>query len=150
MRDGGCEDVVVVLGACISEVPQAEVVVNPRWRSGLASSLATGLEYLTGLDSVDRVIITLVDEPDVAPADVRQLLASTSRLAAIRYGDQWSHPVLIHSSHWRSLRQNLVGDKGARSYLMAHHDELALFPSSNLAGFEDLDYRPGSGPKGGN
>lgn len=142
VRDGGCEHVLVVLGAYVSEVPHAEVIHNPNWRSGLASSLSAGLDHLARLDSVDRVIITLVDEPNIAPADIRQLLTSDSRLAATEYGHQWSHPVLIHSSHWQALRQALAGDRGARLYLMAHRDELVLYPSTNLAGLDDIDFRP--------
>ena len=45
-RDGGCEHVLVVLGAHVCEVPSAEVIHNPRWRSGLASSLSAGLNHL--------------------------------------------------------------------------------------------------------
>lgn len=140
--DGGCEHVLVVLGASVTEVPNATVIENPAWDSGLSSSLAAGLDHLIGMDSVDRVIITLVDEPNIAPADIRQLLTSSSRLAATLYGNQWSHPVLIHSSHWRPLRQALAGDRGARPYLMEHRDELTLYQSRNPTGLDDLDYQP--------
>lgn len=142
VREGGCERVLVVLGAFVCEVPDAEVIHNPKWHSGLASSLSAGLSYLAGLESVDRVIITLVDEPNIAPADIQRLLASTSPLAATLYGNQWSHPILIHSSHWNPLQETLVGDRGARAYLMAHKDQLTLYQTSNLAGLADLDYIP--------
>lgn len=141
-REGGCDRVLVVLGAQMCEVPSAEVIHNPQWRSGLASSLSVGLNALASMGSVDRVIITLVDEPNIAPADIRQLVRSTSRLAATVYGDQWSHPVLIHSSHWNALLQRLEGDRGARRYLMEHLDELSFYQSSNLAGLEDIDFQP--------
>ena len=141
-RAGGCERVLVVLGAGASEVPSAEVVHNPQWRSGLASSLSVGLNRLASLGSVDRVIITLVDEPNIAPADIQQLMTSKSRLAATMYGDQWSHPVLIHSSHWNALQQKLTGDRGARPYLMEHLDELTFYQASHMAGLEDVDFQP--------
>lgn len=141
-REGGCDHVLVVLGADVCEVPSAEVIHNPDWRFGLASSLSVGLKQLASLGSVDRVIITLVDEPHIAPADVRQLVTSTSRLAATMYGDQWSHPVLIHSSHWDALLHGLSGDRGARRYLLEHLDELTLYPGSHLRGLEDIDFQP--------
>lgn len=141
-RAGGCDHVLVVLGAHLCEVPSAEVIHNPGWRTGLASSLSVGLKHLAGLGSVDRVIITLVDEPHIAPADIRQLVTSASPLAATLYGDQWSHPVLIHSSHWDALLQRLAGDRGARPYLLEHLDELTLYPTSHLAGLEDIDFQP--------
>ena len=143
-RDGGCDDVLVVLGAYVGEVPFAEVIYNPKWRSGLASSLSAGLTRLASMESVDRVIITLVDEPYIAAADIQQLVTSTSRLAAIRYGDEWSHPVLVHRSHWKALLQTLGGDRGARRYLMEHLDELTCYPAGNLAGLEDIDFQPGT------
>jgi len=149
-RDGGCEHVLVVLGAHVCEVPSAEVIHNPRWRSGLASSLSAGLNHLASLESVDRAIITLVDEPNIAPADIEQLVRSTSPLAATMYGDQWSHPVLINSSHWNALLQALNGDHGARPYLMEHIDELTLYPGSNLSGLEDVDFQPEPPLRGGN
>jgi len=141
-RDGGCEHVLVVLGAHVCEVPSAEVIHNPRWRSGLASSLSAGLNHLASLESVDRAIITLVDEPNIAPADIQKLVTSTSQLAATTYGDQWSHPVLIHSNHWNALQQKLTGDRGARLYLLEHVHELTLYPTNNLAGLEDVDFQP--------
>lgn len=141
-RAGGCERVLVVLGADVCEVPFADVVHNPAWRSGMASSLSVGLSELANLETVDRAIITLVDEPNIAPADIRQLLASPSRLAATIYGDQWSHPVLIHSSHWSALQQNLTGDRGARRYLLEHLDELTFYRATDMAGLEDVDFQP--------
>lgn len=141
-REGGCDRVLVVLGAHICEVPSAEVIHNPDWRSGLASSLSAGLNHLARLESVDRVVITLVDEPNIAPADIRQLVTSTSQLAATLYGSEWSHPVLIHSSHWNALLERLDGDRGARPYLLEHRDELTLYRGTHVAGLEDLDFQP--------
>lgn len=141
-RAGGCEHVLVVLGAYICEVPYAEVIRNPQWRSGLASSLSAGLNHLASLKTVDRAIITLVDEPNIAPADIQQLIASPCHLAATLYGDHWSHPVLIHSSHWNALQQKLAGDCGARGYLNEHRNEVKFYQSDNLAGIEDVDFQP--------
>ena len=42
LREGGCDPVLVVLGAWVGDVPGAEVVVNADWASGLGSSLEPG------------------------------------------------------------------------------------------------------------
>ena len=47
LRLGGCDPVVVVLGAAVVEVPGADlVVVNPDWATGMGSSLRAGLAAL--------------------------------------------------------------------------------------------------------
>ena len=43
LRDGGCNDVVVVLGAWVGDVPRAVVVENLEWPTGMGSSLRAGL-----------------------------------------------------------------------------------------------------------
>ena len=82
---GGCDEVVVVLGAeaarvaAAADLTTARVVVNPDWATGMASSLragvATALEPHDG-EAPARVVVAHVDQPGVAPADVARLLAA--------------------------------------------------------------------------
>lgn len=46
LREGGCNPVLVVLGAAVVPVRGAVVVRNPDWRTGMGSSLRTGLAAL--------------------------------------------------------------------------------------------------------
>jgi CTP:molybdopterin cytidylyltransferase MocA len=46
LREASCDPVVVVLGAWVGDVPDADVVLNDQWRSGMGSSLCRGLEHL--------------------------------------------------------------------------------------------------------
>ena len=75
---GGCDDVLVVLGAAADRVrataPALRYVDNPDWPTGMASSLRAGLVALAGTEAVAAVIL-LVDMPGVTPAAVRQIAA---------------------------------------------------------------------------
>ena len=54
LREGGCDPVLVVLGAWVGDVPGAEVVVNADWASGLGSSLRAGLRAAEAYPACDR------------------------------------------------------------------------------------------------
>ena len=75
----GADEVVVVLGADADAVRAAladlpiHVALNPGWESGLASSLAAGLEEASG----DAVLVVLGDQP-VADAKVLAALEHRS------------------------------------------------------------------------
>jgi CTP:molybdopterin cytidylyltransferase MocA len=77
LREAGCHPVIVVLGAWVGEVPDAVVVVNDDWRSGMGSSLRAGLAALSSYDEVDCVVVTLVDLPGLTVPAVTRLLAAT-------------------------------------------------------------------------
>lgn len=144
LRQGGCPRVVVVLGAWIGTVAEAEVVVNSNWSTGMSSSLRAGLAHLqaehtleTSLTSARRAVITLVDLPGLTAAAVAHLCAQPESLLAARYGDQQGHPVLIGQQHWPALMTELKGDSGARNYLK--RQRARLVPLGHLASGEDLD-----------
>ncbi|MGW6229093.1 nucleotidyltransferase family protein, partial [Cellulosimicrobium cellulans] len=113
---GGCDAVVVVLGAEAERVrsgsrlddPRVRVVDNPGWSSGMASSLRVGVAAALALAPA-RVVVAHVDQPGVVPDDVARLLAAhrPGRVAASRWADavgpeapartdrpRWSHPLL--------------------------------------------------------
>ncbi|MGV0602159.1 NTP transferase domain-containing protein, partial [Mycolicibacterium pulveris] len=66
LHSGGCDDVVVVLGAAVVDVPApARAVVAEDWATGLSASLRAGL---TAADA-DYAVLLTVDTPDIG-ADV--------------------------------------------------------------------------------
>jgi CTP:molybdopterin cytidylyltransferase MocA len=120
---GGCERVVVVLGAAADEaralVPddaRVEAVVAPRWSDGIGESLRTGLEHATG----DAALVTLVDLPGTPVSVVERVLHARGPLRQAVFGGRPGHPVLVAAEHWEPLRSTLRGDRGARPYLVAH------------------------------
>lgn len=123
VRDGGCEPVVVVAGAAALDVPDAIVVDNPLWATGMGSSLRTGLAALPA--GVDAAVIVLVDTPWIRPEAVRLLIAVHGRgaeLAVATYAGERGHPVLVGRKHWLGVAETAVGDIGARDYLANHPD----------------------------
>lgn len=123
LLDGGCDRVVVVLGAAAQEarvlVPDDErvtAVVADRWADGLGESLRTGLAHATG----DAAVVTLVDLPGTPTGVIERLLARTGDLRQAVYGGRPGHPVYLAAGHWAPLAEGLHGDRGARAYLLQH------------------------------
>lgn len=123
------ERVVAVLGAAAEEVLEAvefgdaDVVINPEWEEGLASSLRVGLDALSRDARIDAAFLALGDQPGV-PEDVPgRLLAEyrTQRSHAVvpKYRYARGNPVLADRRLWPRL-MSLVGDEGARRLLQAH------------------------------
>lgn len=149
LREGGCDPVVLVLGAAADQVRaqadtgQAIVVTNPRWPSGMGSSLRAGLTTLAATD-VDAVVVLLVDTPGVTATAVRRMrgLRSPDVLAVASYQGQPGHPVLIGREHWAGVAEAARGDVGARDYLTRHQDIVVRVPCEDIAVGADIDVPP--------
>lgn len=143
LREGGCDDVVVVLGAAIVDVPPpARAVVAGDWSDGLSASVRAGV--LAAGATSGFVALTTVDTPDVSAATVRRVLAaacaSESGLARARYGGRPGHPVAIARRHWPQLLATLSGDDGAGPFLNGRDDVVAV-ECADLATGRDIDER---------
>lgn len=140
LRDGGCPDVTVVLGAAATQASEllrseedhdqpATLVPVDDWRAGVSASLRTGLRALRARGDVDAVIVTLVDTPRLPPSAVARVLGGTGTgvgtesLRRAVYDGRPGHPVLIGRAHWDALDVELAGDRGAGEYLRAHGAE---------------------------
>lgn len=147
LREGGCDPVVVVLGAAADEVrtraelPGSVIVVNPDWASGMGSSLRVGLDALAATTAT-AVVVLLVDTPGVTSAAVARLaaLAAPDALAVATYQGERGHPVLLGRSHWAGAAALAVGDVGARAYLRRH--PVQEVPCDDIADGTDLDQPP--------
>lgn len=146
LADGGCDDVVVVLGAAVVDVPApARAAVAPEWATGMSASLRAGLDAAEG---AGWVVLHLVDTPDVGAAVVRRVLAAAgSGLARAVYRGRPGHPVVIAAEHWPALRATLTGDQGARAFLSSRADVVAV-ECGDLASGVDID-EPVDGPSAG-
>ncbi|HEX3289030.1 MAG TPA: NTP transferase domain-containing protein, partial [Mycobacterium sp.] len=121
LSDGGCDDVVVVLGAAVVDVPApARPVVAPEWTQGMGASLRAGISSLKSGPAEYAVLMT-VDTPDIGADVVRRVLAaaraSSSGIARAAYGRRPGHPVVIARRHWPELVASAVGDQGGKSFL---------------------------------
>jgi nicotine blue oxidoreductase len=153
LRDGGAAPVVVVLGAAAARVRDAArldgcvVVDNPRWETGMGSSLRVGLATLAGTAAV-AVVVLLVDMPGVTAAAVRRVAgrAAPDALVMAGYGPRRGHPVLLGREHWAPVARSASGDVGARRYLREHAAEVQLVPCDDVADDGDLDVAGGGDP----
>ncbi len=140
LSGGGCGDVIVVLGAAVVDVPPpARAVVATDWQRGMGASLRAGLRA-TG-DAHYAVVLT-VDTPDIGAEVVNRVLAaareSDSGIARATYAGRPGHPVVIGRRHWAGVLETLHGDEGARRFLAARTDVVAV-DCADLATGVDID-----------
>ena len=151
---GGCEEVVVVIGAAADEARAllrdepvtVTVTVALDWAAGMGSSLRAGLNAIAD-SKADAAIVHLVDLPDVGPDVVRRMLTRSAAavLARAAYGRGPGHPVLLGRDHWNAIAQECAGDAGARAYLARHIVD--QIDCSDLATGVDIDEPGANVPK---
>lgn len=129
IRDGGCDPVVVVLGAAADAAARlvpagASVVRAEGWSEGVSASLRAGLEAVAST-SASAVVVVPVDTPDLPAAAVTRVAARASHgaLAFAAYDGAPGHPVVIGRDHWAAVAAAVSGDVGARPYLREHDAE---------------------------
>lgn len=117
LRNGGCDDVVVVIGA---EAPRARALLGdlPVFiveAAGMSASLRAGLGAVG--EDADAVLVHRVDLPDVGPEVVARMIrdAPPGALARAVYAGRPGHPVLIGRDHWKGVLEGTVDE-----YLVAH------------------------------
>jgi CTP:molybdopterin cytidylyltransferase MocA len=148
LTEGGCDPVVVVLGAASDEVTakaklhNATVVLNPDWDTGMGSSLRIALRTLastTWADVIHAAVVMPVDMPGLSPESVRRVAAHAgqSALAAATHEGRRSHPVLFGRDHWDGAADAATGDSGARHYLNQH--SVTLVPCDDVSKGSDID-----------
>ncbi|MFD3487442.1 NTP transferase domain-containing protein [Streptomyces sp. NPDC058665] len=148
LREGGCEQVYVVLGAAAGEVrvraqlPDCVLVDNRRWAGGMGSSLRAGLASLTEAATHRAALLMLVDQPGIGPAAVARVRAayrSPGTLASASYGGERGHPVLLGADHWAGIAAGATGDQGARGYLRDRARDVVLVECGDVADAYDID-----------
>ncbi|MFF2318523.1 nicotine blue oxidoreductase [Arthrobacter sp. NPDC058097] len=154
LLDGGCREVVVVLGAGAGEVrartdlTRHTVVENPAWAAGMGSSFTAGLE---SAPQENHVLVALVDQPGLTAETVARLLGAhrPGRVTAAAYADgsgklRRGHPLLLDATLRAEATASAGGDAGARRFLQGHPElidlvDCTLPPGSGQSGGEDLD-----------
>jgi CTP:molybdopterin cytidylyltransferase MocA len=146
LADGGCDPLVVVLGAAADDVrtvlpPGVQAVVAADWAEGMGASLRAGITALEqATPPPAAALVHLVDLPGVTAAAVARLAghASPAALARAAYTGVPAHPVLLGREHWAGVRAAAIGDAGARRYL-AGHPALTLVECGDVADPDDVD-----------
>jgi molybdenum cofactor cytidylyltransferase len=129
--EGGCSDVVVVLGAASDRYAPlltdsgARIALNPYYKEGMSSSIRCGIEALP--PECTAAVIMLADQPRIDGGIIRGLLETHStsgrRIVAARYGDVRGAPVLFDRALFLELLV-LEGDQGARAVIETYPNEV--------------------------
>lgn len=97
---------------------------NPRWRAGLAGTIAAGL---AALGDWRAVLIAACDQPGITAAELGRLVAAwaadPARPAAARYDGVTGIPALFPRA-WEGRLMALEGDQGARALLRDRSAEI--------------------------
>lgn len=137
---------VIVLGAHAERIRDLlkglplEIVENPQWEDGMASSLRAGLTaVLTKAPRILGLIVMLADQPRLTAGHLRALVSaqrdSGRPVVASDYGDHLGPPAYFGREHFSALLA-LHGDHGARA-LLQELDALPVAISADAGA--DLD-----------
>jgi len=133
------DPVLIILGYQAAEVEAAlpagrySVYTNPKFASGMASSLRLGIETLSTLPAagspVAGAIILLADQPLISTSLINRLILTASAtpdaIVAAAYAGQRSTPVYFPRHLFDELLQ-ITGDEGGRSVITNHIDRMKL------------------------
>jgi nicotine blue oxidoreductase len=142
LHEAGAVHIYVVLGAWIGDVENADVIVNPDWETGMASSLRVGLSHLETQTNSQRAVITLVDLPGLTAQAIERVASDSHSISVATYDGTRGHPVAFNREHWEDVANSAHGDSGAREFLKAHMATTNNVEVGDIATGEDMDVRP--------
>jgi len=143
LRNGGIEDIVVVMGHRADEIRRkisgVTLAVNPDPDSAMGASIAMGVSALPA--TAQATLMTLVDHPAVPATVVTELLnswKSGARLVIPTWHGRGGHPILVDLSFKAELL-NLSETGGLRAFLNAHASEVKRVPVDSPFVARDMD-----------
>ena len=141
---GGCDPVLVVLGAAADEVLRGRRGCRGPWstrtgRPGWARRCGSGWPRCR--PTAEAVVVTLVDTPGLGPESVRRLIAAggPDGAAQATYGGRRGHPVLLGRTVITEVAAAATGDRGAGPWLAAHPERVRLVPCDGTGDPRDVD-----------
>lgn len=148
LREGGCDPVIVMLGATGPDPAALGLPGGTRcrwvadWATGLSATVRDALRAC--IETGTRYVAFLpVDTPDIGADVVARVLAaarsSESGLARAVFHNTPGHPVVIENKHWEAISKTAVGDIGAGSYLGGRQDMVCV-TCDDLATGTDRDF----------
>ena len=122
-----------------------EIVHNPAFADGMATSLKAGIAALThgGDGELDGAIVALGDMPEIGPAHIDRMISafapkeSRSIVVPVHEGRR-GNPVLWSAEFFPAMRA-LDGDAGARSIIAANSDSVVELDLQSRAVLVDVD-----------
>jgi len=146
LREGGIEEIVVVLGHRADEMRErlghlpVRFAVNADAESEMGVSIARGVEKVSS--EASAVFVALVDQPAIPPETIAFLNSegkrTGARLVVPEYEGRGGHPVRIDLS-FRDELMNLDPQRGLRGLFEAHHKEVLRVPVTSPYVARDMD-----------
>lgn len=149
LYDGGCAEVIIVLGAHAARIQEEtdlsahRVVTTDQWEAGMSASLQLGVA--SAAPEAD-VLVALVDQPDLSAELIHRLRAShrPGRITAAGYrGSDGAlirrHPVLFGANLAGEAAAAATGDAGAKAYLQTHAGLVDVVDCTDLGDGRDVD-----------
>jgi molybdenum cofactor cytidylyltransferase len=129
---------IVVLGAgnetILPDVDSkiVDIVINPDWEQGMASSITSGLTALQTLyPQIQSALLMLCDQPFVTTELLQQLIETGGgderSIVASAYNDTIGVPVYFGKA-WFNELLTLQGQEGAKTLLIKHKDKVVTVP----------------------
>ena len=145
LREGGADDVIVVLGHAASAIETAvpdfaHTVVNGDYKQGRATSLRRGAEVLA--DDVEAILILSVDQPRPAWLSRRLIArwrADRPLVVSPRFAEGFGHPILLDGSLVQELREVDEATLGLRAVIDMHLNRAVSVAVANDAVNVDLN-----------
>jgi molybdenum cofactor cytidylyltransferase len=144
--DTKCDPIFVVLGAeavaigATLNYPGVQIISNPDWQDGLASSIRIAVQVIQEDKEIDSMVIMLCDQPFVNPQLIDHLLTRGKEthkpIIACAYEGGKGVPVLFNRSMFAKL-QALTGQQGAKKIIKAHPQDVIAVPFGK--GGTDID-----------
>ena len=132
-----------VLGAYRDEIlplvnDSTRVIEHARWRDGIGSSIAVGVDEITSGGRYDGILIALLDQVRLTKSDFKRLIDQFDgrRIAASWYSGAAGVPAIFPATLFDRLRR-LEGDRGAKSILQQMMSEVIQVPMPKAA--QDID-----------
>ena len=143
LREGGVDEIVVVVGHRAEEIRQTisgvTFATNPDPDSAMGASIAVGVSALR--ESAQATLIALVDHPAVPPTVVSTLLESWKNGACLvmpTWNGRGGHPVLVDLNFKVELLR-LSESGGLRAFFEAHASEVRRVPVDSPFIARDMD-----------
>ncbi|WP_338857263.1 NTP transferase domain-containing protein [Gordonia hongkongensis] len=145
LRDGGCSEVTVAMGAAVVEPPAgAETLIVEDWADGVGATVAAALRWAMARPDAAGLTVHVVDTPATGADVVARVLGAASGdralLARAVFDGSPGHPVYIGADHFGPALRVVDGDVGAQAYLRSR--AVTRVECGDLAPGVDIDERP--------
>jgi molybdenum cofactor cytidylyltransferase len=125
-----------------STTKKVKVIVNPRYRWGMSTSIHAGLRAMDARS--EGILISLGDQPLLKTRTINVLLGSFKQrkgeIVVPSFRGKKGHPVIFHRKYEKELLK-LRGDTGGKPILLRYSQQIKTIPVRSEGVIKDIDTR---------